>query len=71
MIAVSLNVSCDVRLIKQAKLYMCTQKHYKHNEDGCTVRGVGSHGSVPLNHLGNIITRTGLHTMESMNDNLL
>ena len=36
MIAVSLNVGGDVRLIKPAKLYMCTQTHYKHDEDGRT-----------------------------------
>ena len=34
VIAVSLNVG--VRLIKPAKLYICTQKSYKHNEDGRT-----------------------------------
>ena len=34
MIAVSLNIGGGVRLIKPAKLYMCTQEHYKHNEDG-------------------------------------
>ena len=34
VIAVLLNVSGGVRLIKPAKLYMCKQKHYKHNEDG-------------------------------------
>ena len=51
--AVSLNADGGVRLIKQAK-------HYKHNEDGHTAPGVGSHGSVPLSHLGNIVTRAGL-----------
>ena len=40
MIAVSLNVGGGVRLIIPAKLYMCTQKHYKHNEDGRTAPGV-------------------------------
>ena len=28
------NIGGGVRLIKPAKLYMCTQKHYNHNEDG-------------------------------------
>ena len=36
VIAVSLNVGGRIRLIKLAKLYMCTHKHYKHNEDGFT-----------------------------------
>ena len=40
MIAVSLNVGGGVRLIKPAKLCMCTQKHYKHNKDGRTAPGV-------------------------------
>ena len=62
VIAVSLNVGGGVRLIKPAKLYMCTQTHYKHDEDGRTAPGVRGHGSVPLNHSGNVVTRIGLHT---------
>ena len=62
MIAVSLNVGGGVRLIKPAKLYMYTQTHYKYDEDGCTVPAVHGHGSVPLSHLGNVVTRIGLHT---------
>ena len=62
MIAVSLNVGGGVRLIKPAKLYMCTQKHYKHNEDGRTAPGVCGNGSVPLSHSGNVVTRIGIHT---------
>ena len=62
MTAVSLKVGGGVCLIKVAKLYMCTQTHYKHDEDGCTVPGVRGHGSVPLSHLGNVIMRIGLHT---------
>ena len=31
------------------KVYMCTQKHYKHNEDGRTLWG---NGSVSLSHSG-------------------
>ena len=37
-------------------------KHYKHNEDGCTAPGVCGNGSVPLSHLGNVVTRIGIHT---------
>ena len=37
-------------------------KHYKHNEDGRTAPGVCGNGSVPLSHLGNVVTRTGIHT---------
>ena len=45
MIAVSLNVGGGVRLIKPTKLYICMQKHYKHNEDGRTALGVRGNGS--------------------------
>ena len=62
MIAVSLNVGGGVRLIKPATLYMCTQKHYKHNEEGRTAPGVCGNGSVPLSHSGNVVTRIGIHT---------
>ena len=62
MIAVSLNVGGGVRLIKPAKLYICTQKHYKHNEDGRTAPGVCGNGSVPLSHSENVATRIGIHT---------
>ena len=51
-----------VRLIKPAKLCMCTQKHYKHHEDGRTAPGVCGNGSVPLSHSGNVVTRIGIHT---------
>ena len=37
-------------------------KHYKHKEDGRTALGVCGNGSVPLSHLGNVVTRTGIHT---------
>ena len=60
MIAESLNVGGGVRLIKTAKLYMCTQKHYKHNEDERTAPGARGHGSVPLSHTGDVVTRIGL-----------
>ena len=57
VIAVSLNVSGGFRLIKLATLYMSMQKHYKHNQNGCTVPGVPCHGSLLLSHLGKVITR--------------
>ena len=57
VIAVSLKVGGGVRLIKPAKLYICTQKHFEHNEDGCTAPGVRGHGSIPLSHTGNVVTR--------------
>ena len=60
--AVSLNVSSDIRLIKPAKVYMCTQTHYKHDEDGYTAQGVCGRGSVLLSHSGltgiNLISKT-------------
>ena len=62
VIAVSLNVGGGVRLIKPAQLYMCTQKHFKHNEDRHTAPGVCGNGSVPLSHSGNVLTRMGIHT---------
>ena len=60
MIAVSLNVSGGARLRKPAKLYMFTQKHYKHNEDGYTAPGVRGNGSVPLSHSGNVVMKIGI-----------
>ena len=62
MIAVSLNLGSGVLLIKPAKLYMCTQTHYKHDKEGPMAPGVCGHGSVPLRHSGKIVTRTGSHT---------
>ena len=62
VIAVSLKVGGGVHLIKPAKLYMCMQTHYKHDEDGRTAPDVRGHGSVPLSHSGNVIKRIGLHT---------
>ena len=55
------HVGDGVCLIKPAKLYLCTQKHYKHNEDRCTALDVCGHGS--LSHLGNVITRIGLQQL--------
>ena len=65
VIAGSLNGSDGVCFIKPAKLYMCTQTHYKHDEEGRTARSVRSHGSVPLSLSGNVVTRIGLHTHKS------
>ena len=62
VIAVSLNVGGGFRLIKLAKLYMCMQTHYKHDEDGRTAPCVRGYGSAPLSHSGNVVTRTGLHS---------
>ena len=52
VIGVSLNFGSGVHLIKKAKLYMCMQTHYKHDEDGCMAVGVRDHGSGLLIHLG-------------------
>ena len=65
VIAVPLDVGGGVRLIKSAKLYICTQTHYKHDENGRTAPGVCGHCSVPLCHSGNVVTRIGLHPTES------
>ena len=62
MIAVSPNIGGGVRLFKPTKLYMCMKTHYKHDEDGRMAPGVPGHGSVPLRHSGNVVTRIGLHT---------
>ena len=45
-------------------------KHYKHNEDGCTAPSVCGNGSVPLSHLGNVVTRIGIHTYILRTDSL-
>ena len=54
------NIGGGIRFIKPAKLYMCTQKHYKQNKDGHTTLGVSGHGSVLQSHLEKVITKTGL-----------
>ena len=59
----AVSLSGGVRLIKPAKLYMCMQTHYKHDEDGCKAQGVRGHGSIPLSHSGNVVMRTGIHTL--------
>ena len=72
VIAVSLSVGGVVRLVEPAKLYMCTQTHYKHNEDGRTAPVVRAHGSVPLSHSGNVVMRIGLLTLlNNCHDSLL
>ena len=63
LIAVSLNIGGGLRLIKLAKLYMCRQTHYRHNEDGSSAQDMRGHGFVPLSHSGNVFTRIGLHTV--------
>ena len=65
MITVSLNIGGGIRLIKLAKLYMCMQTHNKHDEDERTAAGVCGHGSIPLSHSGNVVTRIGLPTHTS------
>ena len=62
VIAMSLDVGGGARLIKPSKLYMCTQTHYKHDEDGRTAPDVRGHGSIPLSHSWNVVTRIGLYT---------
>ena len=37
-------------------------KHYKHNEDERTAPDVCVNGFVLLNHLGNVVTRIGIHS---------
>ena len=46
VIAVSLNLGGGLCLIKPPKLYICTQTHYKHDEDGRTAPDVCVHGSI-------------------------
>ena len=45
------------------KTVICMQTHYKHDDDGRMVLGVCGHGSIPLSHLGNVVTRIGLHRL--------
>ena len=59
VIPVSLNIGGGVHHIKPAKLYICMQTHNKHDEDGGMAPGVRGHGSVPLSHSGNVVTRIG------------
>ena len=66
MIAVSLNVGGGVRLIKPAKLCICTQNTTTHKEDGRTAPGKCGNCSVPLSHSGNVVTRIGIHTLSLM-----
>ena len=62
VIAVSLNVGGGVRLIKPAKLYTCTQNTT--NTTGTDARRRMCATMVPyrLSHLGNVVTRIGIHT---------
>ena len=43
----------------------------KHAEDERTAPGVRDHGSVPLSHSGNVVTRIGLHTQWSFHMKLI
>ena len=56
-VAVSLNVGGGVRLIKPAKLCICTQ-----NTTNTTRTGVYGNSSVPLSRSGNVVKRIGIHT---------
>ena len=55
VIAVSLNIGGGVWFIRPAKLYKCTQKHYRHNVEGGTVPSVCGVCSVPPRHLGMLL----------------
>ena len=57
VIAVSLNVGGGVRLINPAKLYTCTQKHYKTQRGRTHGAGCERQCSVPLSHSGNVVAR--------------
>ena len=71
----SMNVSCGVCLIVLADLYMCMQKHYKHNDYGRTVPGVGGHGSVPISTRGTSLQKLDYnnehHCENNTNQNVL
>ena len=45
-------------------------KHYRGNKDERTPLGVCGDGSVPLGHLGNVVTRIGIHTHTRVHSNL-
>ena len=67
VIAVSLNVGGGVRLIKPAKLCMCTQNTT--NTTWTDARRRVCTAMVPY-HSGNVVTRTGIHTRQgSFRDN--
>ena len=66
MIAVSLNDGGGVRLIETGKSVRVHAEHYRHNEDGRTVPHVCGNGSVPLSHSGNVVTRIGTQSPESL-----
>ena len=66
VIAVSLNVGGGVRLIETGKSVPVHAEHYKHNEDGRTAPDVCGKGSVPLSHSGNVVTRIGTQSPESL-----
>ena len=41
--------------LRLAKLYMWTQKHYKHKEDERKAPGLRGYGFVPLSHSGTML----------------
>ena len=47
---------------QMGKIVHVHAKHYNHNEDGRTAPGVCGNASVPLSHLGKVVTRIGIHT---------
>ena len=44
-------------------VHMCRKTHNKHDEDRHMAPVGRDHGSVLLSHLGNVVTRIGLHTL--------
>ena len=54
VIAVSLHVGGGSALSNGKTLHV-NAKHYRHNKDGHTAPGFYGHGSVPLNHSGNVV----------------
>ena len=52
-----------------AKTVHVHAKHYKHNEDGCTVPDVCGNGSLPLSYSGNVVTRVGIYTHTNQFEN--
>ena len=63
MTAVSLKIGHDQRWrppYQAGQMVHMHAKHYEHSEDGIRAPRVCAHGSIPLNHSGNVITRIGL-----------
>ena len=62
MIAVSLNVGCGVRLIKPAKLCMCTQNTTNTTRTDAQHRVCAAMVPYRWATRGNVVTRIGIHT---------